>query len=159
MRAWRRPASAAQNTTGAMIPNLAPMVDVIMVLLVFFIIGASIEYAREGVLRTELDPRSGPGAGIALDIIPEVKIGLEAREGGNQAAVYLMGRPLGVQAFPALASELRARRDAGADLQNPVVIGAQPGVRWGLVVRAMDVAVASGFKNVQFATSLGGEQP
>ncbi|MBL8878278.1 MAG: biopolymer transporter ExbD, partial [Phycisphaerales bacterium] len=40
---------------GERIPNLAPMVDIIMVMLVFFMLGASMNLISEGTLRSELD--------------------------------------------------------------------------------------------------------
>lgn len=138
------------------VPNLAPMVDVIMVILVFFMLGASLTFLSEGALRTELDPRSGPGEGAAIEIIPSVKIALEAVDGGKTCNLYVMGVPLAGNTFEALLTYLKDRKEAGADVTNPVVIGFQPDVQWGLVVRAMDTAVRAGFTNVQFAVSLGG---
>jgi len=141
---------------GERIPNLAPMVDVIMVILVFFLLGASLELAKEGVLQTELDPRSGPGEGTPIEIIPSVKIALEEVDGGRACNIYVMGAPLPGNTFEHLSRFLDQRRAAGADAANPVVIAAQPGVRWRFVIKAMDVAVRAGFTNVQFAVSLGG---
>jgi biopolymer transport protein ExbD len=144
---------------GERIPNLAPMVDVIMVILVFFLLGASLELAREGVLQTELDPRSGPGDGAPIQIIPSVKIALEEVDGGRACKIYVMGEPLAGNTFDDLSRFLQQRRRAGADPANPVIVAAQPGVRWRFVIRAMDVAVRAGFTNVQFAVSLGGGTP
>lgn len=141
---------------GERIPNLAPMVDVIMVILVFFLLGASLELAKEGVLQTELDPRSGPAEGTPIEIIPAVKIALEEVEGGRACNIYVMGEPLAGNTFEHLSAFLSQRRQAGADTANPVIIAAQPGVRWRFVIKAMDVAVRAGFTNVQFAVSLGG---
>jgi biopolymer transport protein ExbD len=141
---------------GERIPNLAPMVDVIMVILVFFLLGASLELATEGVLQTELDPRSGPGKGTPIEIIPSVKIALEEVDGGRACNIYVMGELLPGNTFEHLYSFLEQRRTAGADTANPVVVAAQPGVRWRLVIKAMDVSVRAGFTNVQFAVSLGG---
>ena len=138
------------------IPNLAPMVDVIMVILVFFMLGASIQLAKEGVLQTELDPRSGPGEGAAVEIIPSVKIALQDVEQGRSCNIFVNGEPLPGNTFDDLRTFLDQRRAAGADTANPVVIGSQPGVQWKLVLRAMDAAAAAGFRNVQFAVSLGG---
>lgn len=138
------------------VPNLAPMVDVIMVILVFFMLGASLQLAKEAVLATELDPRSGPGEGTAVEIFTSVKIALEEVDGGKACNLYVMGEPLENNTFAGLEQYLRDRRASGADPANPVVIAAQPAVRWRLVMRAMDAAVATGFTNVQFAVSLGG---
>jgi biopolymer transport protein ExbD len=141
---------------GERIPNLAPMVDVIMVILVFFLLGASLELATEGVLQTELDPRSGPGEGTPVEIIPSVKIALEEVDGGQACNIYVMGEPLTGNTFEHLYDFMEQRRAAGADTANPVIVAAQPGVRWRFVIKAMDVSVRAGFANVQFAVSLGG---
>lgn len=138
------------------IPNLAPMVDVIMVILIFFMLGASLQLAREGVLKTELDPRSGPGPGAAAEILPVVKIALAEVDRPDACDIFVMGEPLPENTFAALRERLEQRRAAGADVANPVVIAAQSGVRWKLVVAAMDSAIAAGFHNVQFAVRLGG---
>lgn len=142
--------------TGERIPNLAPMVDVIMVLLVFFMLGASLQVLREGALSTELDPRSGPGREAAIEIIPSVKIALANRDDGAACTIYVMGEPLAANSFAGLRELLAARRAAGADVENPLVIGAEAAVRWKFVVAAMDAATQAGFRNVQFAVSLGG---
>lgn len=139
-------------TQSEQVPNLAPMVDVIMVILVFFILGASLRIAREGVLRTELDPRSGPGGGAAIEIIPSVKIALLERFGGG-VDVAVMGQPLR-GGLAELGPLLRSRVEAGADTWSPVVIAAEAAVRWRYVVAAMDAAYAAGFENVQFAVRL-----
>jgi biopolymer transport protein ExbD len=141
---------------GERIPNLAPMVDVIMVILVFFLLGASLELVKEGALQTELDPRSGPGEGTPIEIIPSVKIALEEVDGGRACNIYVMGELLPGNNFEHLSSFLRQQRAAGADTANPLVVAAQSGVRWRFVIKAMDVAVRAGFTNVQFAVSLGG---
>lgn len=145
----RRP----RETSADFVPNLAPMVDVIMVLLVFFLLGATLELAEQGILKTELDPSSGPGAGVAVEISPSVRIALADVGQGAGALVFVMDQPLGENNFAGLRSFLTARRAAGADPANPVVIGAETTVRWKYVVHAMDAAVQAGFKNIQFAVS------
>jgi biopolymer transport protein ExbD len=140
---------------GERIPNLAPMVDVIMVLLVFFMMGARFNVLREGMLATELDPRSGPGADAPIEIVPSIKIALEDSDDGAACTIYVMGEPLARNSFDELQRFLDDRRQAGVDTVNPVVIGAQSGVRWRFVIHAMDAAVRAGFRNVQFAVHLG----
>ncbi|HPM22794.1 MAG TPA: biopolymer transporter ExbD [Phycisphaerae bacterium] len=135
------------------VPNLAPMVDVIMVLLVFFLLGTSLDLVSQGVLQTELDPSSGPGAGAAVEIKPLVRIALADVGSGSGAIIYVMDELLGQDDFESLHRFLLDRRRAGADPENPVVIGAETTVRWKFVVKAMDAAVRAGFTNVQFAVS------
>ncbi len=144
----RRPAAP-----GEVVPNLAPMVDVIMVLLVFFLLGTSLELVAQGALQTELDPRSGPGAGVRVDIHPQIRIALTDWNDGTGARIVLLDEPLPDNDFEALHRLLLERRRAGADPANPLVIGAETTVRWRYVVRAMDAAVRAGFTNIQFAVS------
>lgn len=141
---------------GERIPNLAPMVDIIMVLLVFFMLGASMNLITEGSLRSELDPRSGPGGGVAVDIIPAVKIGLQDIDAGQSCGIFVNGEPIGTDAFEELRRFLEGKKAAGADTTGPVVIGAESTVRWKHVIRAMDHCIAAGFENVQFAVRLDG---
>lgn len=138
---------------GEATPNLAPMVDVIMVLLVFFLLGTSLDWVKQGVLETQLDPSSGPGAGAKVELHPLIRIALAAGPDGEGARVFLMEDALGDNAFEQLFRTLAARRSAGADPRNPIVIGAETTVRWKYVVQAMDAAVRAGFANVQFAVS------
>lgn len=145
-----------QDSIAERVPNLAPMVDVIMVILVFFMLGASLTLAREGVLQTELDPRSGPGEGEAIEIIPTVKIALEETEEGRSCNIFVNAEQIRGNSFDDLGRFLRQQRDRGADALNPVIIASHPGVHWNLVVKAMDTCVQAGFRNVQFAVSLGG---
>lgn len=141
-----------ESVSGA-IPNLAPMVDVIMVLLIFFLLGATLDLVKQGILQTELDPRSGPGGGSAVDVNPLIRIALEDVDAGAAVNIYVMEEPLSDNTFGGLLSFLRARRRAGADPGNMVVIGAETTVRWRYVIKAMDAAVQAGFRNVQFAVS------
>jgi biopolymer transport protein ExbD len=141
------------ESAGVVVPNLAPMVDVIMVLLIFFLLGTSLDLVSQGVLQTELDPSSGPGAGARVEINPLIRIALADLDAGAGARIFLLDEPLGDNDFDGLYRLLRDRRQAGADPANPVVIGAETTVRWKFVVKAMDAAVRAGFMNVQFAVS------
>lgn len=141
------------------VPNLAPMVDVIMVLLIFFLLGTSLEIVRHGVLETELDPGAGPGAGVAVEVKPRIRIGLTDIGDGAAAAIYVLDESIGENDFAGLTQYLKIRRQAGADPENPIVIGAETEVRWQFVVSAMDAAVQAGFRNVQFAVSFKGGRP
>jgi biopolymer transport protein ExbD len=133
------------------------MVDVIMVLLVFFLLGASLDLIKQGVLQTELNEQSGPAAGAAVELNPSIRIALEDVNAGESARIYLMEEPVpargGQDPFTALRELLIQRRRAGADVKNMVVIGAETTVRWRHVVKAMDAVVQAGFQNVQFAVS------
>jgi biopolymer transport protein ExbD len=144
----------ARESAGEFVPNLAPMVDVIMVLLVFFLLGTSLEFVRQGVLETQLDPSSGPGGGVAVQILPLVRITLRDVGDGRSVQIFVVDELVAEDDFDRLQRFLAQRRAAGADPTNPIVIQAETQVRWQFVVAAMDAAVRAGFKNVQFAVSL-----
>ncbi|MGD8453695.1 MAG: biopolymer transporter ExbD [Phycisphaerae bacterium] len=135
------------------VPNLAPMVDVIMVLLIFFLLGASLDLVHQGILQTELDDSSGPGGGAAIQVNPLIRIALQDIDDGQGAEIFVMEEPLADNTFDGLLRYLEARRRAGADPNNIVVIGADTTTRWRFVIQAMDAAVRAGFHNVQFAVS------
>jgi hypothetical protein len=117
-------------------------------------LGASLNVFREAALRTELDPRSGPGPSAAVEILPSVQIGLGYVD-ARSCRIYLMGRPLASDSFALLRQTLTERIAQGADPLAPVVLTAEAPVPWELVVNAMDAALAAGFENVQFAVNLG----
>ncbi len=137
---------------GESIPNLAPLVDVIMVLLIFFMLGASLNLKVEGVLETELDSRSGPDEGQQIEINPSIRIGLEDVDRGASCNIYVMDTMLGDD-FSKLREFMDNRRLAGADVTNSVVIGAQGTVRYKYLIAAFDSCVLAHFRNVQFAVS------
>ncbi|MBN2559430.1 MAG: biopolymer transporter ExbD [Phycisphaerae bacterium] len=135
------------------IPNLAPMVDVIMVILIFFMLGTSFAIS-EGVLPTQLPSQIGPGGGATVTIMPVVRIGLLEQEGGLGCRIVVMERELSENSFEALSAFLAAKLAAGADPTGRVLIGAEPGVQYQHVISAMDACVRAGFSNIQF--SVGG---
>lgn len=141
---------------GESIPNLAPMVDIIMCLLIYFMLNTSLSLATEGVLQTELDERSGPAAGQQVQVNPVVRIGLEDVDEGRTCNIYVMDEVLGEGAFQKLRSFMMQRRQLGADASNPVIIGASGTVRYRFLIAAFDACVRAGFKNVQFSVSVGG---
>ncbi len=133
-------------------PNLAPMVDVVMVILVFFMLGTSLAIS-EGVLPTELPSQVGPGGAASVTIIPVVRITLLETSTARGCQIIVMGRSLEDNSFPALERLLRGKIKAGADSKGRVLIGASPGVEYQNVISAMDACVQSGFGNIQFSVN------
>jgi biopolymer transport protein ExbD len=130
------------------------MVDIIMVLLIYFMLGTSLQLTTEGVLQTDLDTRSGPSGNEQVQINPTIRIGLEDIDDGQSCDIYVMEDTLPSNTFPALRDFLKRRRSLGADAQNPVVIGAQGKVRYKYIIKAFDACVQAGFSNVQFMVSM-----
>lgn len=131
------------------IPNLAPMVDVIMVLLVFFLLQSAVLLTPEGVLQTELDPRSGPAEGELVSTLEAVNIFIRDL-GDDQIEIYFGDRRLEDNSFDGLRNRLRQLISLGYDAGNPAVIGASDTTAYKHVIAAMDACLSSGFENVQF---------
>jgi biopolymer transport protein ExbD len=144
MRTRRRPPH--RETT----PNLAPMVDVVMVILIFFMLGTSF-VMREGALAAQLPRDTGPGGGAAVTITPLVRIALRETPDGNGATVEVMGARLAGQATDGLYAFLREKRERGADPRGRIVLSADPRVRYRHVIAAFNACLRAGFQNVQFA--------
>jgi len=135
-------------------PNLAPMVDVVMVILIFFMLGTSFAVS-EGVLPSQLPADVGPGGGATVSIVPTIRIELiEAADGG--AKVIVQGQSLGGDAGASLSAFMRHKREAGADPRGRIVIAPSAAVRYRHVISAFDACVRAGFENVQFAISQTG---
>lgn len=138
--------------THAAIPNLAPMVDVVMVILVFFMLGTTFAMS-EGILPTQLPKEIGPGGGAAVVIVPTVRIALLEQPGSSTCRVLVMDQALPDGSFEALAQFLRGKLTQGADPTAPVLIAAGGGVEYQHVISAMDACVRAGFRNIQFAVN------
>lgn len=130
-------------------PNLAPLVDVVMVILIFFMLGTSFA-ASEGLLPTQLPTLGGVLAGPP-SISPVVRIALAPSSRIDQCRIEVAGWSLPAETFDGLHDFLRGKIAAGADPHGRIVIAARPAVKYEFVIAALDACVRAGFKNVQFA--------
>jgi biopolymer transport protein ExbD len=137
------------------IPNLAPMVDVVMVILIFFMLGTSFAL-REGELRTRLPSDVGPGQGATVTPIPAVRIDLDTPDAGRSASIVVMGTQQ-VESFDALTAMMRDKIRAGADPTGRITLSAAPQVRYKYVIAAFDACARAGFTNIQFAVRAAAE--
>lgn len=137
-----------QSHHRAAIPNLAPMVDVTMVILIFFMLGTSFA-ASEGVFSTQLPTQLGPGGESAVSIIPQIRIALVQEPGETGSRILVLGQALSVNSFEALAALLREKREAGTDPSGRILLSADPGVEYRDVVAAMDACLEAGMPNIQ----------
>lgn len=137
------------------IPNLAPMVDVVMVILIFFMLGTGFA-TPEGVLPTRLPTQIGPGGGAQVSIVPIVRI--ELRDSPKGLRILVMGQALAENSFDALTSLLTERKDAGADAAGRVLLWSEPAVRFENVISAMDACTRAGFPNLELVIG-GGSTP
>ena len=130
--------------------NLAPMIDVSFLLLIFFLVTTRFERA-EGILTSKLPADAGTPA-IALPISPIV---VRLTQTGPEDDDYT----LRIDHFPgdALSVDdltthlLRIHQRPGFDVKTPVVIIADDAVRWDHVVGCWNAALRAGCERVAFS--------
>ena len=130
-------------------PNLAPLVDVVMVILIFFMMGTSFAIS-EGVLPTRLPTDAGSAPG-SPSFIPGVRILLSPGPTADRCLIEVAGQGMISDSFDALSDFLNRKLGQGADPQGRIVIAASPSVRYQFVISTLDACVRAGFRNVQFA--------
>lgn len=141
-------------------PNMTPMVDVVMVILIFFMASTAF-LGPEWFLRAHVPPEEPAAGGQVSDPVfelPEVR--LHVRLGVVDGVTYADGfgrEGLALEAFEALAAEVagdivppeRPGRDLGDTAGEPVVV-IEPAedVPYNDVVRAHDACTRAGFRRV-----------
>ena len=119
--------------------NLTPLIDVVFLLLIFFMVSTTFE--RESELAIEL-PEASPEAQPKEE--SSVDIGIDA-----EGRFYVNGRRL-VNSQPITVRE--ALRSAGISEQNPPVLNADAQAPYQAVITVMDVAQQLGYGHLRFAT-------
>lgn len=133
--------------------NLTPMIDVVILLLAFFIMVS--RFTRpEGTLAAELPaPRQGAAAG---DQVPREPIRVVVRQevgeaGGCFATIErLHPEPIPIAALAAALTRI-CQTTPGYDLETPVLLQAGDDVIWDHVVNAYNAATLAQFKHILFA--------
>lgn len=145
----RRDALAVYEAHGG--PNMTPMVDVVMVILIFFMASTSL-LGPEVLLRATLEEertatRGDPGGAAAPRLAPPtLTVRLEPDDGGRAVFSGLGARREPVARLDERAAAARAR--LGEDAAIPVVIEAAGGVRYAAVIEAQDALRDAGFERV-----------
>lgn len=120
--------------------NLTPLIDVVFLLLIFFMVSTS--FTRETQIELELPKATGE----LLDIKPEMlEISVDAS--GN---FYVNQQPL-------INSQIETVQKAivevsKGDTSLPLIISADAKAPYQSVITAMDAAGKEGFRNIQMAT-------
>ena len=132
--------------------NLAPMVDIVFLLLIFFITTTTFKRA-EGLLLSQL-PRQGKlGTEIALPITPIVVHLTHATDGPLDYALRIdsfVNAPTTFNELAAFLKEIQGNPGFGKD--TPVVIQIQPDIEWDHVVSCWNAAVRAEFEQISFGT-------
>ena len=120
--------------------NLTPLIDVVLLLLIFFML--STRFIDEGRLRLRL-----PEAGVEPQAVQQDAIEIEVTA---QGGYRVDGRALANSGPGTLAAAIA--QAAGADRSRPVIVRADARATHQSVVTAMDVAGRAGFRELSIAT-------
>lgn len=129
--------------------NLAPMIDMTFLLLIFFLVTSTFERA-EGILASTL-PDLGPARAVPLPISPVVIRLSSAGTDGTDYALSVDQFPDAPPRLQMLPAFLRAlHQQPGFDDQTPVIIIARDDVRWDHVVECWNAALRADCKRIAF---------
>jgi len=144
---WKR--GALRRYRPPMTLNLAPMIDVTFLLLIFFSVTTTFKRA-EGFFSARL-PKDAGRPSVALPITPII---VRVQQYGPNAADYRLTVDHFLNA-PATFDELSAfltqvQSNPGFNAETPVVIAAEADVVWDHVVGCWNAALRAGCKNISF---------
>ncbi len=122
--------------------NLAPLIDVVFILLLFFVVTTT--FTRETQLKVDL-----PEAVSGEQVQAEVKAALEILIGVD-GSFALNGKSLSKNDLTTLMEALR--EESGGDKSIPVVLSADGKSPHQAVVTAMDAAAKLGFAQLRITT-------
>ena len=129
--------------------NLAPMIDVTFLLLIFFLVTTTFERA-EGILTSDLPDVSGTQA-VPLPISPIVVRLTQLGPGHDDYTITIDGFESAPNTMNNLSHFLREiQQQPGFDAQTPVVIVAQNDVRWDHIVACWNAALRANCEHIAF---------
>ena len=120
--------------------DLTPMLDVVFILLIFFIVTST--FVQEQALGIEPPPPPPPPNTISE---PQPSIIIYIDDAG---LIRVNGRPSDISAVRANIERLKAETPESA-----VIIQAHPDAQTGLIIRARDQAASAGIENVNVILS------
>jgi biopolymer transport protein ExbD len=122
--------------------QIAPMLDILFVLLLFFIVCAGAQ-KHEITLRTDLPGTRPPG--------PLVQVNLDIAADGQ---VMFNGAPIDLIDSHSLPETMAHLRSIVADTPDrPVIIRPEPSTRHQRIIDVLDACKAAGVKNVAFGSA------
>lgn len=145
-RRWRARFTARGVSIGV---NLAPMIDVTFLLLIFFLVTTTFERA-EGVLASDL-PEMGAVPAVPLPVSPIVIRLVQTGPGHDDFTITIDRFQEVPKDFDTLPDYLREiQQQPGFDVQTPVVIVSEHDVRWDHVVGCWNAALRAGCERIAF---------
>lgn len=131
---------------------MTPMIDVVFLLLIFFICTASFQMV-EDLLPTSLAASSGNTTPAPVDVEPDLeRVLVQATCAGGQTHWIVNERPCDSLADVRRVLEAVYRVDASL----PVILDVRPEVPLGDMINVYDLCRLVGFERIQFAASASG---
>jgi biopolymer transport protein ExbD len=129
--------------------NLAPMIDVTFLLLIFFLLTTTFQRA-EGVLGANL-PKDRGAPAVALPISPVIVRVVTTGPSLTDYAIQIdnfAAQPTGFDNLTDFLIDIR--RNEGFDEDTPVVLVVDPDAAWELAVDAWNAALRADCRNIAF---------
>lgn len=139
---------AARRKSPVMRLNLTAMIDVVFLLLVYFVVTANFA-TGEGVLTTNMPADAGDSYAIDMPPVMPLRVYLYAGDDATTCKLRVVGATEQPADFPALA-KLLTDMHAHMNDDDPVIIQPVGDVKWEHVLGAFNAAVKARFANVQF---------
>ena len=131
------------NAEGEFGFQIAPMLDILFVLLLFFMVSAGAQ-KHEATLTTQLPGQGGPAGNVPMEI------GID-EDGTVSIAGTAIGTPPGDHQLGPLVERLRGLMAANA--QQPVVITPTRSAKHQRVVDVLNACAAANVKNLAFGSA------
>jgi biopolymer transport protein ExbD len=128
-------------------PNMTPMTDIVLVILIFFMAGSTF-LGQEWFIQSELLKRGAPAAGKDPLELPPTRLALQLRraESGRAVVTGMGDAPLDLDTF---AQRVKAFAEGTEKSKIVVIIEPRdPGVTYEEVVRVHEACLAAGIERV-----------
>jgi biopolymer transport protein ExbD len=134
--------SHVSRETGAVAVNLTPLIDMVFILLIFFMVTSS--FVKESGIEVQR-----PSAQTAVRQ-EHGNLIITVTQGGE---IWMDKRPVDIRSVRAQVERLQADNPEGA-----VIVLADEAARTGLLVQVLDQVRLAGVSNVAIAASVAGEE-
>ncbi|HEC16080.1 MAG TPA: biopolymer transporter ExbD [Sedimenticola sp.] len=122
--------------------NLTPLIDVVFLLLIFFMVSTTFE--KEAQIKVQLPEAAVPAAAEEPEVL-DITVDAQGRFFVNQREVVNRDVETLKRAI---------RKAAGGKRELPVVITGDANASWQAIMRAMDAASQLGFTNMTFPATM-----
>ncbi len=145
----RRLRRSRKHQGSAITMNIAPMIDMTFLLLIFFLVTTTFERA-EGILASKLPTNAGRHT-ASLPLVPIVVRVQQAENDGHAFTLSLDGFDAKPTTFAALTAVLlNIQAQPGFDDETPVVIVADQDLQWDHVVACWNATLNANCQRVAF---------